>query len=117
MAMHLYMGWTMPQWAEAVAWFSRVKGMTPLPDHQGAMQVRAHWLARHTLPPSDRRLILTEWSWPMRRYSEHEVMMIDDLRELRRRVDVVQEEPRCIETNTEWAVALFVYGGNQVFRK
>jgi hypothetical protein len=114
--MQLYMNWTMPQWAEAVAWFSRVKGMTPLPDHQGAMQVRAHWLARHTLPPSDKRLILVdEWSRPSRRYSEREVMLIDDVQELRRRRDEVKGEGRCIETNMQWAVHLFVYAMNQAF--
>jgi hypothetical protein len=111
-----YMEWTMPQWAEAVAWFSRVKGMTPLPDHQGAMQVRCHWLARHTLPPSDKRLILVdEWSWPSRRYSEHEVMLIDDVQELERRRDEVKSEGRCIETNMQWAARLFVYAMNQAF--
>lgn len=100
-----YMDWSLAQWAEAVAWFARVRGHTPLPDHKGAIEVRWGWLRRHDCPPSSERLVLV--SVEPYTYSQRDVLLCDDPRLL-----PPLPKPACVETNVMWAARLFYAVGS-----
>lgn len=102
-----YMGWSMRQWGEAVAWFSRVRGYTPMPDHQGSLVVRHYWKTRHgvDVDPSDKRLVLVPLQSYSQRRSERDVLMCDDPQFM-----PPFQQPSCLEVNMQWAYNLFVSG-------
>ncbi len=94
------MGWSLEQWAEAIAWFARVRGYTPLPDFAGAREVWTRWVERHAFAPNDDRLVLV----PLEpyTYSQRQILMCDDPRLL-----PPLPKPACIELNVPWAYLLF----------
>lgn len=98
----------MDQWAEAVAWFARVKGWTPLPELAFAQEARCYWMKRHDHPPIGYSLVDVVHQRPTRSYIERQAMMIDDEREMQRWLDSMQDQP-AIEKNTIWAAKMFYH--------
>lgn len=92
------MGWTLEQWAEAVAWFARVRGYTPLPTWEGSRLVRWRWWQQHGVEPSSQRLVLVPPE-PFT-YSLREVLLSDE------RLPLLPQATG-IETNMSWACRLF----------
>lgn len=116
----VYMGWNQQEWAEAAAWFARVKGFSPLPDGEGAMLVRHAWLSSHSGsgPDGVHLLELAEWRWPSRTALERAVLLCDDLKEcgrLREEFDRACRMPLGVEKNQTWAAMLFIAGLNAMF--
>lgn len=101
------MGWSTDQWAEAVAWFARVKGWTPLPKLSFCAVVRVAWFERHRDAPSAQRLIVVE-EWARRRRADRDYLLCDDPKELARMRRERDELPPLIEMNMDWAHRLMV---------
>lgn len=98
-----YMGWSMAQWAEALAWFARRHGFSPLPDVGGAQRVRHQWISAHDdgSQPGSPRLVLVVSERMESRRSERDVLLCDDPRLLPK-----MAAPPPVEANFAWSANL-----------
>lgn len=104
------LGWTVDQWAEAMAWFARVQGYSPLPNLRGAREVQHLWMTRRSDAPSGRHQLIELPLEERPRRAERDVLMCDDPRLL-----PPLPLPRGIEENPIWAHKMFINGANSTF--